>query len=242
MVLPLSLESQNNQTNPDTYNWFDEIVGTTNSGIFEGTQYFERYKRIKERHQFFKTYTFSTGSVVYNDQSYFDILVKYDVFDEKLLVQDLNTLNAPVVELDKNKISEFEIGNHKFIHLNRDQKSKNEVSGYFEILLKKETFGLYKKHLKEIIRKSDEKVDYLDKQVASYQFKDKQMHFVHYNETYYKVKKANDLNAIFLNLKTEIKSFSKKYKTLRKSDPDGYIMSILEDLNAVMSANNQSVQ
>ena len=189
----------------DYYNWFDEIVTKTNSGVFKGTEYFERFNRINERHQYFKTSSFSNGSVVYNGQLYFNIPLKYDVFDDKLLIKDPNTLNAPVIELDKNKISSFIINSHKFIHVHHNEKS--EVSGFLEILLEKEMLSLYKKHLKKNIRKSDEKVEYLYKQVAYYEFKDKYVHIISYKGVHYKVKKANDLNAIFIDYKTQLKTF-----------------------------------
>lgn len=216
----------------DYYNWFDDIITKTNSGVFNGTEYFERFKGINERHQFFKTSSFSNGSIVFNGQLYFNIPLKYDVFDEKLLIKDPNTLNAPVIELDKNKISAFTINSHKFIHIFHNEKS--EVSGFFEILLEKEMLSLYKRHLKEKIRKSDEKVEYLYKQVAYYEFKDKYMHIVSYMGVHYIVKKSNDLNAIFIDYKTQLKTFSKKYKTIRKSDPDAYMKAILTDLHAIM--------
>ena len=124
IVIPISLESQKDMSKADYYNWFDDIVTKTNSGVFKGTEYFERFNRINERHQYFKTSSFSNGSVVYNGQLYFNIPLKYDVFDDKLLIKDPNTLNAPVIELDKNKISSFIINGHKFIHVFHNEKSE----------------------------------------------------------------------------------------------------------------------
>ena len=108
------------------------------------------------------------------------------------------------------------------------------MSGFLEILLEKEILSLYKRHLKKNIRKSDEKVEYLYKQVAYYEFKDKYVHIVSYKGVHYKVKKANELNAIFIDYKTQLKTFSNKYKNIKKSDPDGYMKAILTDLNAIM--------
>ncbi len=233
IALPTSLESQNDTMKTDYYNWFDEIVGKSNSGIFKGIEYFERFKRINDRHQYFKTYNFRNGSVVFDGQYYFNIPLKYDVFDEKLLIKDPNTLNAPIIALDNSNISEFTIDSHKFIQVPRNEK--NEISGFFEILLEKDSLSLYKKHLKEIIKKSDEKVAYLDKQVASYQFKDKHVYIVSYKDIHYKVKKASDLSVIFIDHKTEIKTISKKYKAIRKSDPDGYMNAILTDLHTIIT-------
>ena len=227
-------ESQNNTAKSDYYNWFDKVISKSNTGLFKGTEYFERFKSINERHQYFSTDNFSLGSVVFDGQSYFNIPLKYDVFDGKLLIQDLNTLNAPIIELEKNEISEFTIDNHKFINIltNKNDKNndKNKVTGFFEILYEVDSLKLYKKYEKEIIRNTDEKV-------ISYQFKDRFSHVVSYKNANYKVKKANELNGIFTDYKKDIKQLSKKHKAIRKSDPDTYMLAILKELHIIINTN-----
>ena len=235
MVLILPSQGQNSNLKTDYYNWFDEIISTSNTGLFKGTEYFERFKSTNERHQYFNTDNFSMGSVVFDGHYYFNIPLKYDVFDEKLLIKDPNTLNAPIIELEKNKISEFTIDNHKFINILISENHKNEVTGFFEILYVVDSLKLYKKYQKEIIRKTDEKV-------ISYQFKDRFLHVVGFKDAHYKVKKSNELNAVFTNYKKDIKQLSIKHKAIRKSDPDSYMLIILKELYNIINTNTSLVK
>lgn len=235
LSLTSTLESQNNALKADYYNWFDEVIGKSNTGLLKGTEYFERYRSINGRHQYFNTDDFNIGSVIFDGQHYFNIPLKYDVFEEKLLTKDPNTLNAPLIELEIDKISEFTIKNHKFINILTNKIDKNIFTGFFEILYESDSLRLYKKHQKEIIRKTDEKI-------VTYQFKDKFSHVVSYKNLNYKLKKSNDLNTIFTNYKQEIKQLSKKHNAIRKSDPDNYMLGILKELHTIINTDTSLVK
>ena len=235
LSLTSPLESQNNALKADYYNWFDEVIGKSNTGLLKGTEYFERYRSINGRHQYFNTDDFNAGSVIFDGQHYFNIPLKYDVFEEKLLTKDPNALNAPIIVLEIDKIIEFTINNHKFINILNNENDKNTFKGFFEILYESDSLRLYKKHQKEIIRKTDEKI-------VSYQFKDRFLHIVNYKNFNYKLKKANDLNSIFTDFKKDIKHLSIKHKAIRKSDPDNYMLAILKELYTIINTNNSLVK
>jgi hypothetical protein len=137
--------------------------------------------------------------------------------------------------LEIDKIIEFTINNHKFINILTNENDKNTFKGFFEILYESDSLRLYKKHQKEIIRKTDEKI-------VTYQFKDKFSHVVSYKNLNYKLKKTNDLNTIFTNYKKEIKQLSKKHNAIRKSDPDNYMLAILKELHTIINTNNSLVK
>lgn len=211
------------------------MIGNTNSGIFKGTVYVERYIVLNERHKFFKKPNFIVGSVEYDGQPYFNIHLKYDLFDDELLVGNLDLIGSPVIQLDKDKITQFIIDEHKFENIHVTENKNNSLSGFFEVLIKNDVMILYKRHGKKIIRKANKKIRY-------YEFKDNNLYYVYYNDSYFRLKKINDLNAIFPNYKTQLKNIYARYKSIRKTHPDTYMKSILMDLYSVMFSNNNSLR
>lgn len=216
--------------NSSIYIWFDDVIGRTNSGIFEGVAYTEEFRVINERHQFFKEPNFVPGSLVYDGQPYFDVELRYDVYQENLLTMNAEATGSPLLILDKKKVAEFTIGGHRFKKVHQNLR-EGEVHGFLEVLWENDSISLFKKHAKKIFKRTD-------KEILYYEFKDRYSYYLYYANTYYPLKKANDLNAVFPEYRKSLKAIRNRYASLGKSDPDAYMKSILSDLSAFLS--NQS--
>jgi len=212
--------------NKVSFTAFDQVIGKTNSGIFNGIQYFEKYRVINDKHKFFKHKFFIYGSVIYKNQPYFEIALKYDVHSDALLVKNSEILSAPITQLDKNYITQFELDGHLFKKLSFSLKSNSNVSGFFEILLTNDAISVFKKHQKKLSRIVDEE--------TYYEFKDQFQYYIQYKNTYYLLKKVSLLSSIFPEYKTHIKNSFKKHEKLRKSNRDNYLLAVIDDLNAHM--------
>jgi len=234
IFLPSIVHSQEKPTITSYYNLFDQLIGKTNSGVFNGIVYVEQYKVINERHKFFSAPNFTNGSVVYDKQPYFNLLLKYDLFDDELLTNNLERIGSPIIQLDKEKITDFTIEDHRFINIDFNIKNNESLSGFFEVLLKNDSLTLYKRHEKKIIRKANKKIRY-------FEFKDNNSYYIHYNNTYNLLNKTKDFNAIFPNYKTQLKNVFGRYKSIRKEDADSYMISIIKELFIIMKSNNNSI-
>ncbi len=212
-----------------TYIWFDNIIGQTNSGIFKGVAYDESFNVINERHQFFKDSDFLLGSMIYDRQPYFELELKYDVYHDNLLIRNEDMMALSVMIFDKDKITDFNIDGHKFENLSL-AKTKVRLSGFFEVLLKTDSIALYKKYQNKLFTRTDEKIAY-------HEFKEMHVYYIHYDNKYYKLKNAKDLNAIFPKLKNALKDIRSLHESMRKSDSDTYMKSILTDLVSILSTN-----
>jgi len=217
-----SLLSQNDQKAP--FILFDQVIGKTNSGIFNGIEYFEKYKVKNDKHQFFQHIFFIWGSVVYKNQPYYKIALKYNVHTDELLIKNSEILDAPITQLDKNQVRQFELNDHVFKHLSFRLKKDQSISGFFEVLSESEDVSIFKKHRKKLIRTVDEKV--------LFTFKDQFQYYIRYRNTHYLLKKFSSLTSIFPEQKALLKNSLAKYEKLKKSDPDKYIVSIISDLNS----------
>lgn len=48
------------------YNWFDQVVGIENTGLFNGIEYIEQHVTINDRQKFLGSIYFTAGNLVYN--------------------------------------------------------------------------------------------------------------------------------------------------------------------------------
>ena len=226
MIVPSALQSQNDPVKATYYNSFDNIIGKNNTGVFKGIQYFEKFQVKNENHKFFKHRFFIWGAVVYNNQPYFEIALKYDVYGDELLIKNSKILDAPIIQLDKKNITGFELNGHIFKNVTFNINQDKGVTGFFEILLENDAISIFKKHKKKISR-------IIEKEVY-YEFKDQFQYYIRYNDTYYMLKKVSFLTTIFTEYKTQLKNSFKRHENLRKVDSDNYLKSIIVDLNTLI--------
>jgi hypothetical protein len=227
-IVPKIFYGQVERVSVSPYVWFDRMIGQTNSGIFKGVTYFNEYRVLNERHQFFSTSDFVMGSVVYRGQPFFGIPLKYDVYGDRLLVQNSTLANTPVMIFDQGAIASFSIGEHNFRQIHAVSVMGTELSGYLEVLLKNESLSLYKKHTKKPLKRTDEQVVY-------YEFKNGHAYYLYYGDRYHKLKKANQLNSIFPSFRKEIKTIRDQYESFRISEPDTFLISILIELSELIA-------
>lgn len=233
LFLPIIVFGQRSESESTTYTWFDNTIGISNTDIFNGLVYVEKHKMINEKHKFYNNPNFSLGSIIFNAQPYYNINLKYDVFnDELLLVNDAP--NLPTILLDKDKIIKFSIGNSVFENLKIETKKGEILTGFFEVLSRSEELELYKKNHKKLQTKTNDKIRY-------FEFKDQNRYVFFYQGIYYQINKLNDLSKTFPNYKDLIKQKEQEYKNLRKENVDAYLKFIFEDLSRVMIKSSSGI-
>lgn len=211
----------------ENYLWFDQLIGPTNSGVFKGVRYANAFRTINEKHQFFKSTDFRTGSVTFFGQRYFELPLQYDVFLDQLLVMNTNLPNRPIMVFDRFGVTRFTIDGHVF-ELLSEEVTDTELRGFFEVLLQEQQLTLYKKHLKKPFKRTDAQNLY-------YEFKDGYMYVLLTEGTYSTFKKVGELAKIFPSYKKELRTILKKHVDLRKSGSDDYVMAVLNDFLPLIS-------
>ena len=215
--------SQNDNELAVAYEAFDELIGQTNSGIFDGVEYYERYPVRNEKHKFFKNADFKIGSVVYDRHPFLNLLLKYDVYGDELLVQNSEVLGSPVTQLYKEKIATFSIEKHDFVHLNASTEKNEPVTGFFELLQNDTNLKLLKKHRKKMIKKTDEGV--------YYEFKDDPWYLLQKKEAYYKLKNEKSILTIYPELKDELNEFLRSITKEEKENTEDLFLLILKKIS-----------
>jgi len=96
---------------------------------------------------------FLSGSVQINDISFQNVGLKYDIYNDELLII---TDQSGIIQLNKEMVDSFIINfetiDHRFLKIEPD--CLNTLAGYVEVYNKKNT-TLYIKHIKEIVSTTD---------------------------------------------------------------------------------------
>lgn len=197
----------------------DRKISQENTGLYNGTKYVELYRTINEHHKFLKSSGFLLGSLVYGNQYYGGVKLKYDLDADDLLL-DINHLGKfPILKLYKSRISEFNLDGKKFINIGTSVS--NITEGFHEVLWNSNDLKLLKKHKKEKLKRFSTKL-------VHYEFFDENDYFFEYENVFYHLNKKSDLLKVFPEFKKKI---NKLYnKRLVKINPEANYILIFGEL------------
>ena len=223
----------NAQEIPDSayLNWFDEQVGIENTALYEGVVYRESYRTINEKVKFFKSAKWYNGSIVYSDQEFHNVQLKYDVFGDQLILKQLDRLGGGVLLLIKSNISSFQIEETEFVNL-KDAAVGSGISGFHELLWQESELRLLAKHRKkDFVRK--------DRSAAYHEFiDDKKLYLLDLNGQYHLINKKRELTDVFPELKKDIDGFYQKNKRLRTRNIDAFMVALARKLTELFQIEN----
>ncbi len=226
LFLPLTLLAQNNQ---NEYNWFDKQVGIENTGLFSGIEYIEFEKGINGFTKFLYPDNFSTGFISYNGQTYYDVALKYNVYDDKVIVNIGQNSGKKVFEIFAAKIDSFSIDIRKFIQIkNKNLSGEIPALGFSELILDAKNLRLFKKLSKEKLSKIKNKSLFFE-----YKW-NKPKYTLLFNDFIYEVKRKQDFIDIFPQFKTEIRQIEIN-KNMAKNNPDIEVVTISNKINSLLS-------
>ena len=231
MACAFNLQAQESSQR-DYYIWFDDQVGIENTGLFNGIRYKEMYRIKNGKHKFYKSPEFLTAHLHYDGQPYYDIPLKYDLFEDQLIISLQTNAGSSIIQLLKEKVTGFELDDKRFVQINGIEifKSKEISDGFYEVLEEGASLTLYKKH-----RKLRKKV--LEKQSILNEFRNDDLYYVHHGELFYPVKNKNDLIKIFPERKKQINAYFSGNKYLMDTDYDLFMTQIADRIDAAITQN-----
>ncbi|MGB6150659.1 MAG: hypothetical protein WBG48_01600 [Pricia sp.] len=202
------------------YQWFDQQMGTANKGIYNGYNYTEKYRTINKKHKFFRSETFLPGMVHFEGQPYYDLELKYDLYEDNLL---LNSKSAPgtTIALKSSQINHFFITGQEFVRLTENNTKGLEATGFYQVLLETDILKLFKKNSKNIVKK-------VRKELVYYEFKDDNEYLLFYDGKYYPANRRKDLLRLFPKAKQDIGSYFKNRG--RTSPSDTQLVALIQKI------------
>ena len=232
LLVSMTSHGQDKMNAKNYYQWFDSKVGIQNKKVFNGTLYIEKYRTINEKHKFLISTQFQKGVMHFNGQPFFGLELKYDIYEDELLLNSKSTAGT-VLRLQKKRIDSFTIASRKFVNLRQVNQPKTEISGFYEILLETSLFTLLKKNQKSILKK-------VRKELVYYEFKSNNKRYLFYKDTYYPLKKKKDVTRLFPELKRTINLYYKKSNTA--SDTDSMMKALLKKIEFELLQKAEPIQ
>ncbi|MEO9891573.1 hypothetical protein [Aurantibacter sp.] len=200
-IVPKQIIAQESDKEQALYSFFDSITTIENSEIHSGLIYKEKHRTKSRKSKFFPEPNFVTGSVVFNNQPYYNLQIKYNVYDDELLLQVKKKYGGDILQVHKLNVNNFKLNNHSFLKI----ENKKLGAGYYEVISIKNKLKLLLKRKKSIH-------EILDKKLVFYEFEDaKNEYYLSYKNNLYSIEKYTDFTSVFPDLETEL---TKHYKAL----------------------------
>lgn len=231
--LSLGMQGQSLQAPGVAYSWFDEQIGLENTDLLKGIEYIEQENTINDKHKFFVSPYFQSGALVYAGEPYFNIKMKYNVYDDLLLVQLRNKEGDVVFEPIKEKISSFEFHGHHFKNVMQKGQNHEVQNGFYEVLFRSKDLMLLKKYLKKGRKK-------LDREVYYYEFKDRAPQYAIYVDGKYLQLTRKNILHNFPSSEKLIKDFYRSQGALKRADTDLFMVNLFEQLSAKNQGENSA--
>ncbi|MBP6756879.1 MAG: hypothetical protein KA210_12095 [Bacteroidia bacterium] len=200
----------------------DSLVGNENLTYNKGLIYDNKYKITSQNTSQFLENKYNKGILQYNNEIYYDVSLKYDVFNDLLLFKS-NTQIVLETSLITKQVDYFIINNLKFKKIENNSIDAPSNFGYFEevkINDKIELYIKYKKTLKEDL-KSDQ---------ISYIFYDYKLYYIYYNMKLQEVTSKKSIINLFPALKKEIKQYYKENRKQREQNIQLFYQNLFKSI------------
>ena len=196
---------------------FDQAVGQNNTQLSYGVVYKERYrKKIKDNHNFYQDESFKKGSLIYKNEVFDNIKIKYELVDDFIVVNLKNQDQLISIIPEKSLIHLFVIDNLRFVNCGS--------RGFLQELLIQDLFAIYKKHKK--FSKENRDADY-----RYHTFRKEESFILKYKDEYYPIDSKRDFNKIFPQNKKDISKFYKSNRYLLKNNYTNFVAKLITSLS-----------
>ena len=220
----LNIYTTQSQTNDDiiVYNWFDKNLGLESLDFKNGLAHLNFDKTATNQNRYL-TDEFKKGSINYNEQIYFDLFLKYDIYSDELVLRPYDEANTTKINLIKDNIKSFIIGNEKFTNL-KELNTSIFKGGYYEEVLIKNNITLYIKYYKEKKKSTKDEINLID-YVPKYEF-------ILFKENKYNlISKKKEIITLFPDNKRKINDFYLMNRDLRKENPSLFMKNLIRYIN-----------
>ena len=227
LVAIQNIQSQNN-SGTSLYKWYDESVGKENSEINNGQLFLNYYKTNNNTHSYLNSETFEKRSLVYENQTFNDVVLNYDIFKDNLLLKPNGINDRRIVILIPQKIQSFTFSGRSFVNLSAKPNATTDfIKGFYEENFIGENFTFYIKHSKEMREVTSEGKIYDD-------FKNKNSFVIAFKNKFYPIDSKRNLTDIFPEVKNTIEDYYLSNDKIEASDKTQFMESLMRYLNAIL--------
>ncbi|WP_148229705.1 hypothetical protein [Cellulophaga algicola] len=214
--------SQDNFKKSIIYDAYDSILGKENLKLYQGPLFIDEYAVNNEKHRFFESSDLALGNVTYDGNVFYNQKIKYDLFEDKLILNPKNSSESLLIELIKNNVDSFTYKKKVFKIFKNTEHSL--TVGYLEVLSKKSNIQLLKKHFKSNQGKTNKNI--------YYEFKLKNKFYIFYQNSLIPFNTKQEVISIYPDRKIFIKQFFQANNTLKKNYKELFIYNLFLELTS----------
>ncbi|MDA6071137.1 hypothetical protein NJT12_16090 [Flavobacterium sp. AC] len=205
------------------YNWFDKNLGVESLEFENGPAHLNFDRAISGHNRYYISQDFIKGSIRYNDQEYFDLLLNLDTYSDELVLKPYGDQNTTKINLIKNNISSFKIGTEKFVNL-KEFNSAIFRKGYYQEVPAGNNIVLYIKYYKDRKKNSNQEIDLIE-------FIPKHEFIILKEGKFYPANDKKEIIALFPDSKRKINDFYLTYRNLKKENIPLFTKNLLKYIN-----------
>lgn len=212
--------------------YFDQTIGSENLDINNGSVHVNEFRILNNKHRYYPADNFETGTVTYNNQQYFDIPLKYDLYKDILVYKPKNS-DIISINLIHDRVTGFTINNKKFIYINSLLFPLNPIkTGYYEENLSGKDFIFYIRHHRD-------KREVLKGASVFNEFDDNYEYFIKRDGIFNKVSTKKDLIKLFPDQKRKINDFYSASGKLKKTNEPLFYEKLITYVNNAIENNTK---
>ncbi len=197
---------------------YDALIGPENTELYTGPQFQDGQRNAWDgSHIYLTSPNYQTGTVVYRDQEYLDVSLKYDLFEDQVSIQSPEYLPTFRIKLIPAYISGFSLHGHQFVNL-KDQ-TQEQGNGFYEIAMIGKNISFFIKHRK---KKKRETVD----RVLQYRFEEDNHYLLQFRQKFHTIFSLRDLKALFPERYEDIRHYRRLNRSLAKHQPDEFMIKL----------------
>jgi hypothetical protein len=222
------------QTNSEIslYNSFDQTKGKQNTDLNNGPLHINPYKTLGDDTMYYGTDKYSKGSIFYDNQPYYDVNLKYDIYRDIVVLNPYGQAENIGINLIQEKTKSFSLNRKKFINLSTLQTPLQDyIKGYYEECVIGNDIIFYIKHHKDIR-------EYINNDRIYYSFDKKYNLILKYKNEYFKINSKKEIIALFPQYKNKINTYYSENNAMEKSDNLLFTENVLIYINGFLNTTS----
>lgn len=207
----------------DIYTKIDKELSIGNLNLEKGKIYINKDVNIKNNHRYlFNDATF-TSNIKHNKQIYYNNNVKYDIFQNILIVNPSNQSKRLFIELSKNEVESFTIENKNFVLI----RLPNNENWYCEEKMISSSFAFYIKYQKK-------RKEIISDNVIKPFYTEEVLFFLKTQEKILQIDSKKSILNQFPQLKAEINDFYKMNDYLLKEEKIKFMENLIFKIKSLL--------
>ncbi|WP_298120592.1 hypothetical protein [Flavobacterium sp.] len=208
---------------------FDKKVEEETLAIFNGRHNNHNYLTLSDTIHPFLDKNFVSGSISYDNQNYDNILIKYDIVNDNVLVKPKKQSDFYSLVLDSNKIDGFIINKKKYTNsANQIDLQTKQLKGFYEEIIYSNKITLLIKHQKT-------KIEIIDGNKIYSDFNNQKLFYLKISDKIYNANSKKELISIFPNYKKQINTYYNQNKIQEKFDNYLFKVGLIKFINQLLN-------